>query len=121
MPLFADSGFTDELYVALAGRVEERSFPANHVLIKQGDFGSTFYILERGEVKIVKDGNEVARLQKGAHFGEQARAGQMLESHRRSKAPCRARCSKRVWSPALHTCCSRVFCAEPLCPQEGGC
>ena len=38
------------------------------------DIGTAFYILEAGETKIVKDGEEVARLKSGAHFGEQALA-----------------------------------------------
>merc|ERR1719473_313368 len=60
--------------------VERVVFPAGHYLIKQGDVGSVFYMLEEGEVKILKDGTEVARLKRGAHFGEQA----LLKDQRRN-------------------------------------
>ena len=61
-------------------QVKHKTFPAKHPLITQGAIGSTFFLLEEGEVKIVKDGIEVARLKSGAHFGEQA----LLKKQRRT-------------------------------------
>jgi len=43
-------------------------------IIKQGDEGDTFYIIEEGRVTIHKDGNEkpISTLSVGGYFGEQA-------------------------------------------------
>ena len=72
VPLFKKSDFDEQQLRKLALKVKHRTFPDGHQLITQGEIGSTFFLLEEGEVKVLKDGLEVARLHKGAHFGEQA-------------------------------------------------
>merc|ERR1711964_351272 len=56
--------------VADALQVEKRG--ANETIIKEGEKGDTFYILERGEAKAMKDGKEVMRYKAGDFFGELA-------------------------------------------------
>uniref|UniRef100_A0A7R9SVY1 cGMP-dependent protein kinase n=1 Tax=Polyblepharides amylifera TaxID=1486889 RepID=A0A7R9SVY1_9CHLO len=41
-------------------------------IIKQGEVGETFYMIKSGEVIVLKDGKELARLSGGAFFGERA-------------------------------------------------
>ena len=41
-------------------------------MITQGDTGTTFYLLAEGKVRIRVDGEQVALLDSGAFFGEQA-------------------------------------------------
>mmetsp|Transcript_80653 Transcript_80653/g.233228 ORF Transcript_80653/g.233228 Transcript_80653/m.233228 type:complete len:855 (-) Transcript_80653:50-2614(-) len=64
--------------VAVAGALVEMRFVEGESVVRQGEPGSTFYILCEGEVSIVKDGAEQVRLKasaatKKAHFfGERA-------------------------------------------------
>lgn len=51
---------------------EETSAEANAEIIKQGDEGTYFYILKRGNVAFEVGGNEVGRAKEGASFGELA-------------------------------------------------
>ena len=47
------------------------SFKKNEIILKDGEIGEGFYILEEGELSVVRDGlvlNEIS--QKGAIFGE---------------------------------------------------
>ena len=46
------------------------SFQPETAIIKQGQTAKTFYIIVRGRVRVVADGNEVARLGPGNFFGE---------------------------------------------------
>ena len=50
VPLFRDSGFDDAQLKELAKKVVCRTFPEGHYIITQGDVGSVFYLLEKGEV-----------------------------------------------------------------------
>ena len=70
VPLFQKSGFTDEQYAELAKQFQHRSFSRRQHVIQQGDVGDTFFLLAEGEVKVTKDGVEVATLEPGACFGE---------------------------------------------------
>jgi MFS family permease len=66
------------LFRPLSGTVVERlaeavvrlSFPAGAVIIAAGEVGDRFYIIDRGEVAVTRDGHEVARLGSGESFGE---------------------------------------------------
>jgi hypothetical protein len=54
----------------LAAALQPLSLPAGSVLIREGEPGERFYLVDRGEVSVLKDGAEVARLGPGDYFGE---------------------------------------------------
>jgi CRP-like cAMP-binding protein len=45
-------------------------FPAGHVIARQGDIGMGFFVVIAGMVRVVRDGEVVARLGAGEFFGE---------------------------------------------------
>lgn len=45
-------------------------FPAGHVIARQGEIGTGFFVLVSGSVRVVRDGAVVARLGAGEFFGE---------------------------------------------------
>ena len=45
-------------------------FPAGHVIARQGEIGTGFFVIVSGGVRVVRDGNVVARLGPGEFFGE---------------------------------------------------
>ena len=55
---------------SLAGRATEVTFPAGHVIARQGEIGTGFFIVVSGQVRVVKDGTVLARLGPGEFFGE---------------------------------------------------
>ncbi|PWU19442.1 MAG: hypothetical protein C5B48_13535 [Candidatus Rokuibacteriota bacterium] len=54
----------------LASRLHHRTETSGTLLIRQGDHGDLFYLLEEGRVEIVHDGRRVAELGPGQYFGE---------------------------------------------------
>lgn len=56
----------------LAEALEEINFPNDHVIFKQDDPGDVMYLVRTGTVKVVVDGKEVNRLNRGDYFGERA-------------------------------------------------
>jgi predicted MFS family arabinose efflux permease len=54
----------------LARGLEPVAVPAGHVVIKQGDVGDRFYVIESGEAEVIGDGRLVAMLWPGEGFGE---------------------------------------------------
>ena len=56
----------------LADAVEEETFEAGHVIIRQGEVGDHFYVIVDGEVKFVKDDEEQGKGGEGVFFGELA-------------------------------------------------
>lgn len=58
----------------IADALETKKFPPGTTIIKEGDVGESFYILESGEAEVYKRGNEqaVKRYVKGDYFGELA-------------------------------------------------
>merc|ERR1712216_1084988 len=56
----------------LADALKPESFPAETEIIKQGDEGNKFYIVEEGTLVAKKDGADVLDLKEGDHFGELA-------------------------------------------------
>ena len=67
-PLF--SGVTGEDLAAIAERAVEVDFPADHVIARQGEIGTGFFVIVEGQVRVVRDGQELARLGPGDFFGE---------------------------------------------------
>ena len=55
---------------AIARRVVEVEFPKDHLIARQGDVGTGFFIVARGSVRVVRDGATIARLGSGDFFGE---------------------------------------------------
>jgi CRP/FNR family cyclic AMP-dependent transcriptional regulator len=67
-PLFAD---VDAAGVErIAGRVIEVAFEPGHVIARQGDIGTGFFLIADGRVRIIRDGEEIASLGDGEFFGE---------------------------------------------------
>jgi CRP-like cAMP-binding protein len=64
------SGVAPPDLVAVAGRAIEVDFPANHVIARQGEIGTGFFLVVSGSVRVVRGGEEVAVLGPGEFFGE---------------------------------------------------
>jgi CRP/FNR family cyclic AMP-dependent transcriptional regulator len=45
-------------------------FPAGHVIARQGEIGTGFFVIVSGSVRVVRDGTVVATLGAGEFFGE---------------------------------------------------
>merc|ERR1719198_1191764 len=56
----------------IADALKPETAAAGAEIIKQGDPGNTFYIIEEGKCVAIKDGKEVMTYQTGAFFGELA-------------------------------------------------
>jgi MFS family permease len=56
----------------LSGGLESVHIPAGSVLFSQGDPGDCYYVVASGDVDVVRDGVQVARLGAGDGFGEMA-------------------------------------------------
>lgn len=54
----------------VAGRAIEIDFPADHVIARQGEIGTGFFVVVEGSVRVVRGGEEVAVLGPGEFFGE---------------------------------------------------
>ena len=67
-PLFV--GVTGDDLAAIAGQSIEVDFPADQVIARQGEIGSGFFLIVDGGVRVVRDGEELARLGPGDFFGE---------------------------------------------------
>jgi CRP/FNR family transcriptional regulator, cyclic AMP receptor protein len=55
---------------ALASTATEVDFGAGHVIARQGEIGTGFFIVVQGEVRVVRDGQTIATLGPGEFFGE---------------------------------------------------
>ncbi|HET9756248.1 MAG TPA: cyclic nucleotide-binding domain-containing protein [Candidatus Limnocylindrales bacterium] len=67
-PLFA--GVDPEGIARIASRVVEVEFPKDHVIARQGDVGTGFFLVASGSVRVVRDGETIAKLGPGDFFGE---------------------------------------------------
>jgi CRP/FNR family transcriptional regulator, cyclic AMP receptor protein len=67
-PLFG--GVAGEDLAAIGERALEVDFPADHVIARQGEIGTGFFVIVDGQVRVVRDGEELARLGPGEFFGE---------------------------------------------------
>lgn len=70
VPIFEE--LRDDFLVRLAATMEELSFPANQLIVRQGDEGRSLYILASGQVKIHIGDREITKLKKEDCFGEMA-------------------------------------------------
>ena len=67
-PLFGGVG-PDDLG-AIGERALEVEFAADHVIARQGEIGTGLFVVVDGAVRVVRDGQELARLGPGDFFGE---------------------------------------------------
>jgi len=67
-PLF--KGIDAEGLAKLADLSTPVDFPAGHVIARQGEIGTGFFVVVAGGVRVVRDGEVVARLGPGEFFGE---------------------------------------------------
>jgi CRP-like cAMP-binding protein len=67
-PLFR--GIDADGLAKLAELATSVDFPAGHVIARQGEIGTGFFVIVSGGVRVVRDGNVVARLGPGEFFGE---------------------------------------------------
>jgi cAMP-dependent protein kinase regulator len=70
VPILANLGDYELSQIADALKTEE--YESDSVVVKQGDTGNVFYILEEGTAKAVKDGATVMQYESGNFFGELA-------------------------------------------------
>jgi CRP/FNR family transcriptional regulator, cyclic AMP receptor protein len=67
-PLFR--GIDERGLAALAERATQVDFPAGHVIAREGEIGTGFFVVISGRVRVVRDGTVVAALGDGEFFGE---------------------------------------------------
>jgi CRP-like cAMP-binding protein len=67
-PLF--KGIDADGLAKLAALATSVDFPAGHVIARQGEIGTGFFVIVSGGVRVVRDGNAVAHLGPGEFFGE---------------------------------------------------
>jgi MFS family permease len=77
----------------LARGLEPLDVPTGEAVVRQGDIGDRYFVIESGDAEVVGDGRVVATLQPGQGFGEVA----LLRSDRRT-ATVRAVSDLRLWS-----------------------
>ena len=74
-PLFR--GIDADGVAKLAELATPVDFPAGHVIARQGEIGTGFFVIVSGGVRVVRDGAVVARLGAGEFFGELSVLDQM--------------------------------------------
>ena len=67
-PLFR--GIAPDALADLAELTTIVDFPTGHVIARQGEIGTGFFVIVEGGVRVVRDGGVVARLGVGEFFGE---------------------------------------------------
>ncbi|HEX5450950.1 MAG TPA: cyclic nucleotide-binding domain-containing protein [Candidatus Limnocylindrales bacterium] len=67
-PLF--HGIDAEGLAMLAEKATQIGFPAGHVIARQGEIGTGFFVVMDGRVRVVRDGEPIATLGPGEFFGE---------------------------------------------------
>jgi len=67
-PLFR--GIDPDGLAALADKAAQIEFPAGHVIARQGEIGTGFFVVIDGRVRVIRDGDLVATLGPGEFFGE---------------------------------------------------
>jgi CRP/FNR family transcriptional regulator, cyclic AMP receptor protein len=55
---------------AIAGHAVEVEFAAARPIVRQGEVGTGFFLILSGAARVVRDGEEIARLGPGEFFGE---------------------------------------------------
>lgn len=68
VPIFKE--LRDDFLVRLAATMEELSFPAKHMIVRQGDEGRSLYVVVTGRVRVHIGDRELTKLKKEDCFGE---------------------------------------------------
>jgi CRP-like cAMP-binding protein len=68
VPLF--SKLSDKELRSVAEQMRERSFSAGDTMTEEGASGVGFFVIDSGEAQLSKDGEIIATLGAGDHFGE---------------------------------------------------
>jgi CRP-like cAMP-binding protein len=55
---------------AVADRAVEVEFPAGRTIVRQGEIGTGFFLIVSGGARVIRDGEQIARLGQGDFFGE---------------------------------------------------
>jgi serine/threonine protein kinase len=63
-------GFSDEELRAILPATAWRQFPPKAQILSAGDEGHSFFLVEEGELRVLKDGQQIDQLQRGDWFGE---------------------------------------------------
>jgi CRP/FNR family cyclic AMP-dependent transcriptional regulator len=67
-PLFAE--VDADGMARIAERAVEVTFDDGHVIARQGEVGTGFFVIVSGGVRVIRDGAEIARMGPGGFFGE---------------------------------------------------
>jgi CRP-like cAMP-binding protein len=67
-PLLA--GVDPEGIAMIAQRMVEVDFPKDHVIARQGEVGTGFFLVASGSVRVVRNGQTIANIGPGDFFGE---------------------------------------------------
>jgi serine/threonine protein kinase len=62
--------FTDDELRAMLPATAWRQFPPRAQIVSAGDEGHSFFLLEEGELRVLKEGQQIELLQRGDWFGE---------------------------------------------------
>ncbi len=71
------SGLSDRALGVIAERITEISFPAGRYIVRRGQIGTGFYVIESGRARVVRGSSVLARLGPGSFFGELSVLDQM--------------------------------------------
>lgn len=63
-------GVDDAGMTRIAASAIEVDFPAGHVIARQGDIGTGFFVVTEGRARVIRDGREIAEIGPGDFFGE---------------------------------------------------
>ena len=63
-------GLDSEAMDRIAAVAVEVDFPAEHVIARQGEIGTGFFVIASGGARVVRDGGTIATLGRGDFFGE---------------------------------------------------
>ena len=78
VPFF--SHLTKKELAMVAQQTDEIDVPAGEVLVREGEFGDAFYVIDAGTAEVTRAGEGVAELGPGDFFGEMA----LVEADRRN-------------------------------------
>jgi CRP/FNR family cyclic AMP-dependent transcriptional regulator len=67
-PLLA--GVDPQGIAMIAQRMVEVDFPKDHVIARQGEVGTGFFLVASGSVRVVRNGQTIANIGSGDFFGE---------------------------------------------------
>ena len=74
----------------VAAKATEVDFPAGHVIARQNEIGTGFFVIVEGQVRVIRDGQRLAELGPGDFFGElSVLDGQPRNAQVTAVGPCR--------------------------------